>query len=208
MQRIVLVRHGESALNAASRQKRLLCGQFETPLTPLGREQARRVGAELAGRPDLKISHAVSSSLDRAAETLKHILQQLTHRPEMLPASAAFNERSLGIFEGRFEEDVLREFPQYESDPRFCRFREDFEQKAPGGENLTDVTNRAWPELERHLQATTDDLLIVSHYNTIRCLIARALQLSQTETLQLRISHTIPVVLVYDGSFDLEPTTD
>lgn len=204
MRRILLIRHGESALNAASKQQKRLCGQFETPLTERGREQARSTGDVLAGRADLNITHAISSCLGRARETLELILQQLPSKPEALVPTAALNEQSLGLFEGRLQEDVFRDFPRYRSDPQFCRFREDFEQKAPNGENLTDVTLRAWAALEGLLARTTGDLLIVSHCNTIRCLVGRAFRLSQTETLQLRIRHAVPIVLQADNDFRLE----
>lgn len=204
MRRVLLVRHGESALNAASKHQKMLCGQFETPLTERGREQARAVGQQLAGRADLDITHAISSCLGRARETFELIVQQLPNNPQVLPASAAFNERSLGLFEGRLEEDVFREFPQYRSDPQLRRFRDDFEQKAPQGENLTDVTLRAWAAFEELLSRTTGDVLIVSHCNTIRCLVGRALRLSQSETLQLRIRHAVPIVLHADEEFRLE----
>jgi broad specificity phosphatase PhoE len=194
MRRVILIRHGESALNAASKQQKMFCGQFETPLTERGREQARSVGRQLAKRAELRINHSISSCLGRARETLELILSQLPNNPELLTPVSAFNERSLGAFEGRLEEDVFHEFPQYRSNPQFCAFREDFEQKAPNGENFSDVTLRAWSAFEELLPRTTGDLLIVSHCNTIRCLIGRALRLSQKETLQLRIRHALPIV--------------
>lgn len=204
MRRVILVRHGESVLNALSKQQKWLCGQFETPLTDYGRDQARTVGRQLAERTDLNITHAISSALGRARETVELILQQLPNTPEVLPAAAGFNERSLGLFEGRLEADVFREFPQYRSDPQLSRFRDDFEQKAPGGENLTDVSVRTWATFEELLSRATGDILIVSHFNAIRCLVGRALRLSQPETLQLRIRHAVPIVLQADDGFRLE----
>ncbi len=200
MQRVILVRHGESALNAANEHQKVLCGQFDTPLTDRGRHQARSAGIALVGRSDLNITHAISSTLSRTRETLDLILQQMPVRPAMLAPMAAFNERSLGIFEGRLEEDVFREYPHYQGDPQFCKFREHFEQKAPQGENLTDVTHRAWAAFEAVWNCAAGDLLIVSHCNTIRCLIGRALQLSEFETIRLRIRHATPIIL--DGNRD------
>ena len=141
--------------------------------------------------------------LDRARETLELIVRHLPHPPQVETPIPAFNERSLGIFEGRREADVFREFPQYLSEP-LRQFREHFLHKAPQGENLTEVTARAWPALESLMATTTGDLLIVSHFATIRCLLARALQLSATELLQLRPQHAIPFVLHVDTDFRLE----
>lgn len=204
MRSVILIRHGESALNAASRQQPWFCGQFETPLTEIGREQARSAGRELASRRDLCVAHGISSSLGRARETFELILQQLPYTPNVRTAEAAFNERSLGVFEGRTEEDVFREFPQYRSDPRFCRFREDFEQRAPEGETLSDVSLRAWHAFDKLLADTSGNILIVSHFNTIRCLIGRALGLSENETLRLSVRNAAPIVLHLDDQFRVE----
>ncbi len=204
MKRVILVRHGESALNAANEHQKVLCGQFDTPLTDRGRDQARSAGMTLMGRRDLNITQAISSTLARTRETLDLILQQMPVRPEVLAPTAAFNERSLGIFEGRLEEDVFREYPHYQSDPQFCKFREHFEQKAPQGENLEDVTRRAWAAFESVRICVAGDLLIVSHCNTIRCLIGRALRLSEFETVRLRIRHATPIVLEGERDFRID----
>lgn len=204
MRRVILVRHGESALNAANKHQKMLCGQFETPLTEYGRDQARTVGKLLAGRADLFITDAISSRLGRARETLKLLLEHLPDQPTLHDPHPDFNERSLGLFEGRLEDDVFREFPQYRDDPLLCRFRDDYEQKAPQGENLTDVTLRAWNAFDQFLLRTHGDVLIVSHCNTIRCLVARALCLSQSDSLRLHIRHATPIVLQADDTYQLE----
>ena len=48
MRHLVFIRHGESALNALSRTTRTYCGQVETPLTEVGRQQAIAAGKKLA----------------------------------------------------------------------------------------------------------------------------------------------------------------
>jgi broad specificity phosphatase PhoE len=208
MRRVILIRHGESAINAANKTQRYLCGQIETPLTDFGRQQAQTVGQTLARQVDFGIAHSISSKLGRARETCEIILQQFAShakQPTLLVPNAAFNERSLGQFEGQLEEDVFRQFPQYRDDPQFCRFREDFIQKAPGGENLGEVTQRAWSGFEVTFSQTTGNLLIVSHFNTIKCLIGRALRLTQAEILQIDIPNATPLVLLAaNHQFQLE----
>ena len=68
-------------------------------------------------------------------------------------------------------------------------------QKAPEGENLAEVTARAWPVVERLLGDPEGDLLVVAHFNTIRCVLGRALQLSQSEVKRLRIQNADPIVV-------------
>ena len=105
--RLILLRHGESAINAIQATQAVFCGQFDTPLTELGQRQASAAGKVLADRTHFRISHAVSSRLPRASDTLAIVLEALSPRPELLPAHAGFNERSLGLFEGRSEQQVF-----------------------------------------------------------------------------------------------------
>lgn len=171
MRHLILLRHGQSQINAAQQTQSIFCGQLDTPLTDFGRQQACNAGRYLADSNQVRISHAVSSTLRRASETLSLVLPLLHPQPCRLPNNIAFNERSLGLFEGRLEEDVLRQFPEYRDDPQLREFRADFQQKAPGGENLTEVAERAHAGLLKLMPDVTEDLLLVAHCQTIRCLI-------------------------------------
>ena len=64
---LVVVRHAETANNKA----RVLQGQLDTPLSDQGRRQAECVGKYLK---DVTFTHAISSSLSRALETGKAIV--------------------------------------------------------------------------------------------------------------------------------------
>jgi broad specificity phosphatase PhoE len=195
MSHLILLRHGESQLNVLNRQRRVYCGQYETPLTDVGREQARVAGRQLAARSDLRIARAVSSCHERSRETLRLAIEQIAHPVELLPPVEGLNERSLGRFEGLAEEDVFRDHPQYRDHPDYRRFMNCFVQKAPEGENLAEVSIRAWRAVEQLLEKQTGDLLIVSHYNTIRCILGRALLLPEEAVLALRIPNAVPIVL-------------
>lgn len=200
MKRVILVRHGESEINATWSEKPIFCGQIDTPLTEKGRQQARDVGQHLSDTSQFMISHSVSSVLSRAVDTLELIRQQFTAPPHLLEAMSAFNERSLGLFEGRAREDVYREFPEFEHDPNCRHFRDHYHQKAPGGENLTEVTSRAWPAMESLLEFARPDLLIVAHCQVIRCLIARAVRLDESDVSSLKIPHAVPLLLTQSGT--------
>jgi 2,3-bisphosphoglycerate-dependent phosphoglycerate mutase len=203
MRHLVLLRHGQSELNAVNEHTRVFCGQFDTPLTDKGRQQAREAGRLLAAHPALRLQTAVSSCRQRSRETLSLIVEELPYSVELLPPDSDFNERSLGVFEGCSEADVFRDYPHYRDDERFSRFQNDPLQKAPGGENLEEVGQRAWPAMQRLLAATRGDVLVVSHYNTIRCLLWRALNLAVESVLPLRIPNTAPIVLRHDGRLQL-----
>ena len=122
-------------------------------------------------------------------------MRKLPYGVERLPDSPALNERSLGRFEGRSAEEVYAESPEYRDDPKFNQFQYNFTQKAPEGENLKEVTDRAWPVVRELEAACTGDILIVSHFTTIRCMVGRALELPEKAILDLRVANAVPVIL-------------
>jgi len=195
MKHLILIRHGQSELNVANTAQRFFCGQSETDLTEWGRAQAREVGRILAASTYLKPTHAVSSGHRRSQETLRLILEQLPCSVQVLPASSGFNERSLGDFQGQSESAVYKAFPQYCADPSLNQFANHFMQKAPRGENLTEVTERAWSAVQGTLQQASGDVLVVSHSTTIRCVVGKALSLTEEAILRLRVPNAVPIVL-------------
>ena len=58
------------------------------------------------------------------------------------------------------------------------------------------VAARSWPVVERLMnEECVGDLLIVSHYNTIRCIIGKALQLVPQQVVKISIPNAVPIVL-------------
>jgi 2,3-bisphosphoglycerate-dependent phosphoglycerate mutase len=205
MRHLVLVRHGESQLNVVNKEKRVYCGQIDTHLTDFGREQAAEAGKRLKNLGYLQLRRAVASPLQRAHETLSLMLNEhrecilrLPHHPELM-------ERSHGEFEGLSDEEAFARFPHYRDDPNFAEFMNTYDRCAPGGETLAMVSARAWPVISRLMQED-GDLLVVSHYNTIRCIIGQALGLSPQQIVQISIPNAVPIVLRHrqpHGGFEL-----
>jgi broad specificity phosphatase PhoE len=210
MRHLVLIRHGESELNAINRERRVFCGQFETPLTEAGREQARAAARRLQELDYLRVQSAISSTLDRAQETLQLILSHLPAGIELLPPSPRLVERSHGLFEGKSEEEVFQTHPAYRDDPELSGFLDHFHRHAPGGESLAVVTDRVWQVIRELTDRPGGDVVIVSHYNPIRCIVGRALNLSEGEILRLRVPNAIPIVVRCSGDYELVewPTAD
>lgn len=101
MQTFYLIRHGETENNRRGRVQ----GWTESPLSALGREQARRIGVRLAGiRPDA----AVSSPLGRALETAKIALGD----GAAIDVRDGIREINLGVWEGRSASELRRAYPE------------------------------------------------------------------------------------------------
>jgi broad specificity phosphatase PhoE len=151
---LILVRHGETAANASG----LLLGRSDPPLTPLGRRQA----AALATVPGIAgAERVIASPLRRAQETAGFL-------GETVVIDERWAEIDYGELEGMALGDVPTEvWAGWKADPTWA---------PPGGESLTDVGTRvraACRGLEA--EATSGDVVVVSHVSPIKAAVAWAL---------------------------------
>jgi broad specificity phosphatase PhoE len=162
--RVLLVRHGETPWNAEGRYQ----GQTDIPLSEVGEEQARKLGARLAGVPTTR---AVASPLSRARRTAEFALG--TGRASMLTTDAGLQEIHHGDWEGKLAHEIAAG-----DGARFAAWRSAPESVLmPGGESLDHVIDRAWPSLQRACAGLgdADVLLVVAHDAVNRVLLCRVL---------------------------------
>jgi uncharacterized phosphatase len=93
MQRIYLLRHGQSNDNA----HKIVSGSTETPLTELGKQQAKTAG-EMARALDIDL--IVCSPMGRAKQTAKLVAKEIGYPAEDIKIMKDFAERDLGELEG------------------------------------------------------------------------------------------------------------
>ncbi len=169
---LVLIRHGQSASNAAS----ALAGRIDAPLTTLGEEQARAAGRRLGPVHEVR-----SSSLRRARRTAE-LLEVGT--PSI---DDRFIEIDFGIHDGM----PLSEVPpalweQFFSDPGF---------RPEGGESLLDLEARVGEALDEAFceggpaRSEDGDLVIVSHVSPIKAAVALVLGASPLITWRMHLSN-------------------
>lgn len=97
-----LVRHGEIESNL----NRVYAGWSEEELTPWGRRQAREAAELLAPQA---IGSIYASPVTRAVQTAEIIGEVLKKSPGI---DECFKELRLGIWQGKSEEEIFREFPE------------------------------------------------------------------------------------------------
>jgi 2,3-bisphosphoglycerate-dependent phosphoglycerate mutase len=136
-------------------------------LTEKGKEDALLLGGTLH---DIEIHHAYSSEQVRTFETLVHLLEsaQKTGVPKI--QSAALNERDYGDYTGLNKWEVLDQLGK----DVFTQIRRSWDYPIPNGETLEMVHERAVPFYKEHILPklrSGENVLIVSHGNTIRSLI-------------------------------------
>ncbi|MGI9022809.1 MAG: histidine phosphatase family protein [Acidimicrobiales bacterium] len=162
---LVLVRHGETAANAAH----LLQGRMDPPLTERGRRQAQALSA--VGRTAALV---VCSPLRRARETAAAIQAGDGAQGEgtVVEASIEVDERWIEIDYGELDGRPVDGSWQ----PLWERWRADPEFTPPGGESLASVGRRvsaACQELAE--QAASADVVVVTHVSPIKAAVTWAL---------------------------------
>jgi len=153
---ILLIRHGETASNAAR-----IVQTPEIPLSPRGLGQAERLAERLAG---IGVAAILSSDLARAAMTAERV-RAATGAP--LSFAADLQERNYGDVRGQtyaaLGVNILA--PDYEP---------------PGGETWAEFharVDRAWAAVVRLQAATPGNLAVVTHGLVCHAIAARHLHL-------------------------------
>jgi len=162
--RLILVRHGETMWNAEGR----IQGHKNSPLSPLGNEQALAVRSRLKG---IKAAAIYSSDLTRTQETIRPFAEFSN-----LPITTRFDlrEKCFGEWEGMTPADVEEKFPG-----EWARFRShyDLDFHIPGGETWHDVQARIVGAcrdiLSRH--EPDDTVIVVGHGGSLRPIVLHAM---------------------------------
>jgi probable phosphoglycerate mutase len=159
--RIVLIRHGETLWNRATR----IQGHTDIPLSPLGLSQAQRLAEALA---DETFTAIYSSDLSRARQTADAIArsQRLT-----VSLDAGLRERAFGRFEGLSWDEIHQGYP--EDAARWRRREPDF--AVGGGESLNDFSARCVAAARCICDAHRgESIALVAHGGVLDCLYRAA----------------------------------
>ncbi len=169
---LILVRHGESTANAEGR----LLGRIDAPLTDRGREQARLVGASLAGA-----TRVISSPLARARDTAEALGAGVP-----VEIDDRWVEVDYGEYDGRLLGEVPAEvWTQWRTDPAF---------RPPGGESLAEAGARVRSACEELLAPGGDargdgKVVVVSHVSPIKAAACWALGLGDEGAWRLYLAN-------------------
>ncbi len=149
--RLLLLRHGETEWNRQGR----LQGRKNSPLTDLGRAQARQQGKILQSIKGIQAFDAVCSPLGRAQETARIALGAVSKLPRLDPNVAEINA---GDWEGQTFEDIYGACPQFDEKELMRMFL-----TAPGGEGFDGLRDRCVTFLKQLEHPT----ILVSHSVTL-----------------------------------------
>ncbi len=176
--RLLLLRHGETEWNLQGR----LQGRKNSPLTDLGRAQARQQGKILKQIKGIARFDAVCSPLGRAQETALLALGAVGKLPRLEPEVAEINA---GDWEGKTYEEIMGADSTWTDQDMMRLFL-----TAPGGEGFDTLHARCADFLSKLDRPT----IVISHSVTL-CMIRgllRDLNRSEIEALDR------PQGVVYD----------
>jgi 2,3-bisphosphoglycerate-dependent phosphoglycerate mutase len=203
---LVLLRHGESAWNAAD----LFAGWIDVRLSERGKQQASRAGQLLAARAYLpEVVH--TSVQTRAIQSADLALAACGRSWVPVRRSWRLNSNHYGSLQGRSKARVRAEAGEEQfmlwrrgyrvrpprgepdDDPRYAALPPEARTR---GESLYDVTLRLlpyWcdsivPDLRRH-----GCVLVVSHGNTLRALVKHLEGVSDEASSALEVPNALPL---------------
>lgn len=176
--RFLLIRHAESAWNAAGRWQ----GHADPPLTAWGRRQAAALAEALAGEG---IDLLVASDLARARETAGVLGAALGLEPVTDPR---FRELDVGSWTGLRREEIAQRDPA-----RLARFDAgDADVPAGGAESRRAIRSRVRNAAARLAAAHPGRrVALVTHLGVIRALLPGA-ELGNAEWRRARAGELVP----------------
>lgn len=159
--RFVLIRHGQ----IRQHKDKIFLGQFDVPLSELGKKQAAMAGSCIAEEIAMLDTDCIySSDLIRAYKSAEIIADKL--EISNIIKESAFREMALGEWDGQYIKDIKEKYPEeYER-----RGRDIFKFKLGyDSENFYDLQYRVLKRLKELLKKEIHrDVLIVAHSGVIR----------------------------------------
>lgn len=175
MPTVLLVRHGETDWNRSGQ----IMGERPIPLNRRGEAQAQALAGVLAPG----VARAVYSSPVQRAQQTARILAKAIQRP--VDTDRALTEIGVGEWEGRFWRDLTDDLIRHNF------YAKPEEARPPGGETLREVQVRAVSAVQRAVErggvSGEDRLVIVSHADVIRAIVAHYLELDLQTIRRMRI---------------------
>ena len=219
MNKIVLLRHGESVWNKENR----FTGWTDVDLSAQGLQEAHDAGRLLKAE-HFTFDLAFGSVLKRAIRTMWIVLEELdlTWIPQQL--SWHLNERHYGALQGLNKSDMAERFgaeqilawrrsydippPALErTDPRYPgndrRYADMLQQEIPLTECLKDTVARFlpyWNDVIAPQVKAGKRVLVAAHGNTIRALVKYLDNVSEKDIVGLNIPTGIPLVYELDDA--------
>lgn len=222
MNKLVLLRHGESLWNQENR----FTGWTDVDLSDKGMAEAHHAG-KLLKQEGYLFDLTFTSVLKRAIKTLWFVLEETdqTWIPEF--KAWQLNERHYGALQGLNKAETVRKYGEEQvhiwrrsydilppvlsiDDPRYpgkeAKYKDLNPAKLPLAESLKDTITRFMPYWDQMIAPQIKEgkkVLIAAHGNSLRALVKHLDHISDAEITELNIPTGVP--LVYELDDQLNP---
>lgn len=221
MQKLVLLRHGESVWNKENR----FTGWTDVDLSEDGIAQAKKAGQALkAAGYNFDIGFA--SLLKRSIKTLNIVLEELDHLWIPVQKSWRLNERFYGALQGLNKDEVTAKYgtkqvQKWRRDPhelppaitkdddrypgKDLRYKNLTERELPLTENLSETMDRVlpyWNEFIVPAIKRDQKVIVCAHGNSLRALVQYIDHLTDLECTQLDIPTGVPLIYELDEGLE------
>ena len=221
MQKLVLLRHGESVWNQENR----FTGWTDVDLSDAGIAQAKHAG-ELLKKNGYLFDAGFTSVLKRSIKTLNLALEMADLLWIPVQKSWRLNERFYGALQGLNKDEVAAQYGAEQvqqwrrapralppaitpDDPRYpghdYRYRHLTARELPLTENLSETMDRVlpfWTEIIVPALRHHQKVIVCAHGNSLRALVQYIDHLSDEEVTQLDIPTGVPLVIELDDDLN------
>ena len=214
MNRLILIRHGQSLWNAENR----FTGWVDSPLSERGIQEAIKAG-KLIKEFNIDVEEAFTSYLSRAIDTLNFLLKELDKKNLIINKTWYLNERHYGSLTGLNKEETKQKI----GESLFLKYRRSWDiapppmeknnknislfgslnktipvDKVPNTESLKDTHDRVikyYNETISNIFKKNNTLIIVAHGNSLRALCKYLFKISDEEINSLEIPTGNPMII-------------
>ena len=222
MQKLVLVRHGQSQWNLENR----FTGWVDAPLTEKGKQEAINAGV-LIKNSGFEFKKAYTSYLSRAIKTLWSILEVSEQCWIPVEKHWRLNERHYGGLQGlnkqetkdKFGEDQVFQWrrsyatlppeasgPLQEEQIQDRRYQEIPKDQFPKAEGLKQTLERVEPYWTQNILPDLKgggDYLIAAHGNSLRALVKLLTDMDEEEITKFEFATGVPLVCELSGQYKI-----
>ncbi|HWZ14470.1 MAG TPA: 2,3-diphosphoglycerate-dependent phosphoglycerate mutase [Mucilaginibacter sp.] len=221
MQKLVLLRHGESVWNRENR----FTGWTDVDLSEEGFRQAHKAGILLKNR-GYSFDIAFTSLLKRSIKTLHIVLEEVDRLWIPVQKSWRLNERFYGTLQGLNKAETIAlygkaQVHKWRRDPHELppaitmdddrypgkdpRYKDLTKRELPLTENLSETMNRVlpyWNEFIVPAIRKNEKVIVCAHGNSLRALIQYIDHLTDEEVTQLDIPTGTPLIYELDEGLE------
>jgi len=223
MNRLVLVRHGESTWNKENR----FTGWTDVDLSETGILEAKEAG-KILKKEGYHFEVAYTSYLTRAIRTLWLILEEMDLLWIRVYKTWRLNEKHYGTLQGLNKSEMAEKYgdqqvllwrrsydipppPLDENDPRHPKFDHRYSRlspsELPATESLKETIDRIVPYWQNEMSRTLlerKELLVAAHGNSLRGIVKYLKNISDEEILGVNLPTGVPYIFELDDTLNVQ----